>query len=161
MCLHHPGNIFVYICTYSMTQHLDRFYGCCCENKVWHWVLFFTHLTPQGVESARHLWDSFRQLLVIASIGSGISTGNGHTLCTACHSHFLYIIYTEVSGSILTWKDSVKKLLTLNFFVIRTYLDSRLADRNIVDHCLDLAETFENRKTLWSQPKFLAFVGQL
>ena len=70
--------IFVYI-MYSMTQHLDRFYGCCCENKVWYWALF--HIPhPTGIRT-RHLWDSFRQLLVLASIGSGISTGNGHTLC--------------------------------------------------------------------------------
>ena len=85
-----PGDTYAYTilgtflctyvkCTYSKTQHLDRFYGCCCENKVWHWVFFHTP-HPTGSRT-RHLWNSFHQLLVLASIGSGISRGNSHTLC--------------------------------------------------------------------------------
>ena len=50
MSLHHPGNIFVYICMYStysiyITQHLDRFYGCCCENTG---CFFDIHTSPSG-----------------------------------------------------------------------------------------------------------------
>ena len=85
-----PGDTYAYTilgtflctyvkCTYSKTQHLDRFYGCCCENKVWHWVFFHTP-HPTGSRT-RHLWNSFHQLLVLASIGSGISRSKSHTLC--------------------------------------------------------------------------------
>ena len=58
------GTFCVYICTaYCTTQHLDRFYGCCCENKVWHWVLFHTP-HPKGSRT-HHLWDLFGQHLVL------------------------------------------------------------------------------------------------
>ena len=44
------------------------------------WELFHTPHSPTGSRT-RHLWDYFRQLLILSSIGSGISTGNGHILC--------------------------------------------------------------------------------
>ena len=81
-----PGDVHTpfweHFCNQNVdTEHLDRFYGCSCQN----WMLFHT---AHPMESrTRHLWDFFHLLLVLASIDSGISTDNGH---------FLYIMYREI-----------------------------------------------------------------
>ena len=49
-----PGGIL-----YSITRHTTRFYGYCCENKVWLWMLI-TCLTHE--ESNPQPWSSIHRL---------------------------------------------------------------------------------------------------
>ena len=120
MYLNHHGNIFVFTCTvqymYSITQHLDHFYGGFSANKVWHGVLF--HPPHPTVSRTHHPWDSFRQLLVLALTGSGISTGNIVTCC-ACRTAFLYIMYREVRviGSFVLYRIQTPTTLTLVYWI--------------------------------------------
>ena len=77
---------------YSITQSTTRFYGFCCENKVWPWMLMTCLTHGESTHNLGVLFIGLMFLHVLASTGSGTSTWY---ISYDFRTNFLYIIYSE------------------------------------------------------------------